>query len=131
MSDIPKELSYAKTHEWVGNDGDGTITVGISEYAQSSLGDLVFVELPAMGDKFSAGDVVAVVESVKAASDIYAPVDGEIVEINEALSDSPERVNEDPFGEGWLFKMTVNEPEHLENLLDADAYQAVVEEEQD
>ena len=130
MSDIPNELSYAKTHEWVGNDGDGTVTVGITEYAQSSLGDLVFVDLPSVGDKFGAGDVVAVVESVKAASDIYAPVDGEIVEINEELADSPERVNEDPFGEGWLFKMTVNETEHLENLLDADAYAAIVEEEE-
>lgn len=130
MSDIPNELSYAKTHEWVGNDGDGTVTVGITEYAQSSLGDLVFVDLPSVGDKFGAGDVVAVVESVKAASDIYAPVDGEIVEINEELADSPERVNEDPFGEGWLFKMTVNETEHLENLLDADAYAALVEEEE-
>jgi len=131
MSEIPKELSYAKTHEWVGNDGDGTVTVGITEFAQSSLGDLVFVELPKVGDKFGAGDVVTVVESVKASSDIYAPVDGEIVEINEELADSPERVNEDPFGEGWLFKMTVNETEHLDTLLDADAYAAIVEEEQD
>lgn len=130
MSDIPKELSYAKSHEWVGNDGDGTITVGISEHAQSSLGDLVFADLPSVGDKFSAGDAVAVIESVKAASDIYAPVDGEIVEINEELADAPERVNEDPFGEGWLFKMTVNETEHLSNLMDAEAYKALVEEEQ-
>lgn len=131
MSDIPNELSYTKTHEWVSNEGEGTITVGITEYAQSSLGDLVFVELPAVGDKFGAGDAVAVVESVKAASDIYAPVDGEVVEVNEALADSPERVNEDPFGTGWLFKMSLAEDERLEGLIDAEAYGALVEAEED
>lgn len=131
MSEIPNELSYTKTHEWIGNDGDGTITVGITEYAQGSLGDLVFVELPEVGDKFGPGDAVAVVESVKAASDIYAPLAGEIVEINEELADSPERVNEDPFGEGWLFKMTINDTEQLSGLLDADAYGEIVEAEED
>ncbi|WP_423823615.1 glycine cleavage system protein GcvH [Salinisphaera sp. SPP-AMP-43] len=131
MSEIPNELSYTKTHEWIGNDGDGTITVGITEYAQGSLGDLVFVELPEVGDKFGPGDAVAVVESVKAASDIYAPLAGEIVEINEELADSPERVNEDPFGEGWLFKMTINDTEQLSGLLDAEAYGEIVEAEED
>lgn len=131
MSDIPKELSYTKTHEWIGNDGDGTVTVGITDYAQSSLGDLVFVELPETGTKVSAGDAVAVVESVKAASDIYAPVDGEIAEVNEELADSPERVNEDPFGEGWLFKISVEDESGLDDLLDSDAYKAVVEDEED
>jgi len=131
MSDIPKDLSYTKTHEWIGNDGDGTITVGITDYAQSSLGDLVFVELPETGTKVSAGDAVAVVESVKAASDIYAPVDGEIAEINEELADSPERVNEDAFGQGWLFKISIEDESALDDLLDADAYKAIVEDEED
>lgn len=131
MSDIPKDLSYTKTHEWIGNDGDGTITVGITDYAQSSLGDLVFVELPETGTKVSAGDAVAVVESVKAASDIYAPVDGEIAEINEELADSPERVNEDAFGQGWLFKISIENESALDDLLDADAYKAMVEDEED
>jgi len=131
MSDIPKELFYTKTHEWIGNDGDGTVTVGITDYAQSALGDLVFVELPETGTKVSAGDGVAVVESVKAASDIYAPVDGEIAEVNEELADSPERVNEDPFGEGWLFKISVEDESGLDDLLDSDAYKAVVEDEED
>lgn len=129
MSDIPKELMFTKTHEWVDNSGDGTATVGITDHAQSSLGDLVFVELPEVGDKFSAGDVVAVIESVKAASDIYAPVGGEIAEVNEELVDSPERVNEDAFGQGWLFKITLDSEQDLDNLIDADAYQTVVEDE--
>lgn len=131
MSDIPKELSYTNTHEWIEHGGDGTVTVGITDYAQSSLGDLVFVELPEAGTKISAGDAVAVIESVKAASDIYAPVDGEIAEINEQLADAPELVNEDPFGEGWLFKLTLDDEDELDGLLDADAYQAIVEDEQD
>ena len=131
MSEVPKDLSYTKTHEWIDYDGDGTCTVGITDYAQSSLGDLVFVELPEAGTKVGAGDAVAVVESVKAASDIYAPLDGEIAEINEQLEDSPELVNEDPFGEGWLFKMTVSDPEQVEKLLDADAYEGIVDEEED
>lgn len=130
MSEIPKDLSYAKTHEWIANDGDGTVTIGITEYAQGSLGDLVFVELPEAGTKVSAGDAVAVVESVKAASDIYAPVKGEIVEINEDLDESPERVNEDPFGQGWLFKMVVDNADDLDGLLDAAAYGEIVDAEE-
>lgn len=131
MSEIPKDLSYTKSHEWIAVDGDGTCTVGISDHAQSSLGDLVFVELPEVGAKVSAGDAVAVVESVKAASDIYAPLAGEIAEINEQLEDSPELVNEDPFGEGWLFKINLSDPDAVEDLLDADAYEAIVADEED
>ena len=131
MSDVPKELSYTKTHEWIGNDGDGTITVGITDHAQASLGDLVFVELPEAGKKVGAGDAVAVVESVKAASDIYAPVAGEVAEVNEQLEDAPELVNEDPFGEGWLFKMQVDDADALDALLDADTYEGIVEDEED
>ena len=131
MSDVPKELSYTKTHEWIGNDGDGTITVGITDHAQASLGDLVFVELPEAGKKVGAGDAVAVVESVKAASDSYAPVAGEVAEVNEQLEDAPELVNEDPFGEGWLFKMQVDDADALDALLDADTYEGIVEDEED
>lgn len=128
MSNIPNDLSYTKDHEWIADNGDGTITVGITEHAQESLGDLVFVELPEVGDKVSRGDTVSVVESVKAASDIYAPVDGEIIDVNEDLADAPEQVNDDPFGEGWLFKLSVDDKEQLDDLIDADAYAKVAEE---
>ncbi len=130
MSDIPKERMYTKTHEWVENNGDGTVTVGITDYAQGALGDLVFVELPEVGSKLGAGDACAVVESVKAASDIYAPVDGEVAEINEQLADSPELINQDPYGEGWLMKLAVDDESALDDLLDADAYEAIVEDEE-
>ncbi|CAB0151882.1 Glycine cleavage system H protein [Pseudidiomarina piscicola] len=128
MSSIPKELKYASTHEWVRNDGDGIYTVGISEHAQGLLGDMVFVELPEVGDVVAAGDDVAVAESVKAASDIYAPIAGEITAINEELEDSPETVNSDAFGDGWLFKIKAEDPSELESLLDAEGYQAVIDE---
>ena len=107
MSNIPSELKYASSHEWVRNEGNGIVTVGITEHAQDLLGDMVFVELPDVGDEVSTGDDVAVAESVKAASDIYAPVSGEVVEVNENLEDSPELVNADAFGDGWLFKIKV------------------------
>ncbi|RUO57932.1 glycine cleavage system protein GcvH [Pseudidiomarina insulisalsae] len=129
MSSIPKELKYAATHEWVRNDGDGVFTVGISEHAQDLLGDMVFVELPEVGDNVAAGDDVAVAESVKAASDIYAPIAGEIVAVNEELEDSPETVNSDPYGDGWLFKIKADDPSEVESLLDAEGYQAVIDEE--
>ncbi|RWU08897.1 glycine cleavage system protein GcvH [Pseudidiomarina gelatinasegens] len=129
MSNIPKELKYASTHEWVRNDGDGIFTVGITEHAQDLLGDMVFVELPDVGANVAAGDDVAVAESVKAASDIYAPIAGEIVEINEDLEDAPETVNNDPFGDGWLFKIKAEDPTEVESLLDAEGYQAVIDEE--
>ena len=129
MSNIPKELKYASTHEWVRNDGDGIFTVGITEHAQDLLGDMVFVELPDVGAYVAAGDDVAVAESVKAASDIYAPIAGEIVEVNEDLEDAPETVNNDPFGDGWLFKIKAEDPTEVEGLLDAEGYQAVIDEE--
>lgn len=128
MSNIPKELKYASTHEWVRNEGDGIFTVGITEHAQDLLGDMVFVELPEVGANVAAGDDVAVCESVKAASDIYAPIAGEIVEVNEDLEDAPETVNNDPFGDGWLFKIKAEDPSEVESLLDAEGYQAVIDE---
>ena len=128
MSNIPSELKYATSHEWVRNEGDGTVTVGITEHAQDLLGDMVFVELPDVGDEVSTGDDVAVAESVKAASDIYAPVSGEVVEVNEDLEDSPELVNSDAFGDGWLFKIKVEDAGELDNLLDAEGYANSIDE---
>ena len=128
MSNIPSELKYATSHEWVRNEGDGTVTVGITEHAQDLLGDMVFVELPDVGDEVSTGDDICVAESVKAASDIYAPVTGEIVEVNEDLEDAPELVNADAFGDGWLFKIKIADAGELENLLDAEGYASSIEE---
>lgn len=128
MSNIPSELKYATSHEWTRNEGDGTVTVGISEHAQGLLGDMVFVDLPDVGDEVSAGDDICVAESVKAASDIYAPVSGEIIEINEELEDAPELVNSDAFGEGWLFKIKLSDASELENLLDAEGYANSIDE---
>ncbi|MBJ6978630.1 MULTISPECIES: glycine cleavage system protein GcvH [unclassified Luteimonas] len=129
MSDIPGDLKFMKSHEWARVEGDGKVTVGISDHAQGLLGDLVYVDLPAVGDSVEAGTACAVVESVKAASDIYAPMSGTIVAINEALADKPETINEDAFGEGWLFVLEASEPEQANELLDPDAYAALVEEE--
>jgi len=125
MSNFPTELKYAKTHEWARDEGDGTITVGITDHAQDQLGDLVFVDLPEEGDSVAAGADCAVVESVKAASDIYSPASGEITAVNSVLADSPEMVNESAFGDGWLFKVKMSDPSELSNLLDADSYAAV------
>ncbi|RYV01896.1 glycine cleavage system protein H [Shewanella sp. OPT22] len=129
MSTLPTELKYAKSHEWARKEADGSYTVGISEHAQELLGDMVFVELPEVGDAVSQGEDCAVAESVKAASDIYAPVSGEVIAINEELEDSPELVNESAFGEGWLFRVKPSDEAELANLLDADGYQAVIDEE--
>ena len=129
MSNIPSELKYATSHEWVRNEGDGIVTVGITEHAQGLLGDMVFVELPDVGDSVSTGDDVAVAESVKAASDIYAPITGEVVEVNEELEDSPELVNSDAFGDGWMFKVKVEDASELENLLDAEGYANSIDDE--
>jgi len=129
MSEIPNDRLYIKSHEWIERDGD-TVTIGITDHAQESLGDLVFVELPETGESLSAGDVCAVVESVKAASDIYAPLTGEVTAVNEELADSPELINEDPYGEGWLMKMSITDEAELDDFLDAEAYQAVVDEEE-
>jgi glycine cleavage system H protein len=128
MSNIPSDLKYASSHEWVRNEGDGTVTVGISEHAQGLLGDMVFVDLPDVGDVFAAGDDCAVAESVKAASDIYAPVAGEIVAINEELEDSPEKVNADPYGDGWLFRIKLEDASELDDRLDAEGYESSIHE---
>ncbi|GLX77010.1 glycine cleavage system H protein [Thalassotalea insulae] len=128
MSNIPSELRYATSHEWVRNEGDGIVTVGITEHAQELLGDMVFVELPEVGESVSTGDDVAVAESVKAASDIYAPVSGEVVEVNEDLEDSPELVNSDAFGDGWMFKIKLEDESELAALLDAEGYENSIDE---
>ncbi|NQY33791.1 MAG: glycine cleavage system protein GcvH [Alteromonadaceae bacterium] len=128
MSNIPSDLKYATSHEWVRNEGDGTVTIGITEHAQGLLGDMVFVELPEVGDKVTTGDDIAVAESVKAASDIYAPVSGEVVAINEDLEDSPELVNSDAFGDGWMFKIKLDDAGELENLLNAEGYKNSIDE---
>ncbi|MDV6327420.1 glycine cleavage system protein GcvH [Idiomarina sp. Sol25] len=128
MSNIPADLKYASTHEWVRDEGDGTFTVGISEHAQELLGDMVFVELPDVGDDVATGDDIAVAESVKAASDIYAPMTGEVVAVNEDLEDAPETVNNDPYGDGWLFRIKADDSSELDNLLDANAYEASIDE---
>ena len=129
MSNIPTELRYASTHEWVRKDGEGVFTVGITEHAQDLLGDMVFLDLPDVGDAVVTGDDCAVAESVKAASDVYAPLTGEVIAVNEDLEDSPELVDSDPFGDGWLFKIKAEDPEEVDGLLDAEAYSGVIEEE--
>jgi len=129
MSDIPSQLRYAETHEWVQQNDDGTLTIGITDHAQELLGDLVFVELPETGDALEAGEDCAVVESVKAASDVYSPLAGEVVAVNEELDDSPELINEDPFDQGWLFKIRPDEEDAgLDDLMDADGYRAFIAE---
>ncbi len=128
MSDIPGDLKYTKSHEWVRVNDSGTLTIGITDHAQAQLGDLVFVELPEVGQQVAAGDSFAVVESVKAASEVYAPVGGTVTGINEKLADSPELVNQDPHGEGFLVTLEPAEGAELSSLLDAEAYIAVTEE---
>lgn len=128
MSDIPSDLRYAESHEWVSQEEEGVVKVGISDHAQEQLGDLVFVELPEEGATFSRGDASAVVESVKAASDIYSPVSGEVVVVNDALDDSPEIVNNDPYGDGWLFSIRLDNPAELDELMDAEAYKESIDE---
>ena len=129
MSNIPDNLKYLDSHEWVRVESDGTVTVGISDHAQGALGDLVFVEVPEVGKALSKGGAAAVVESVKAASDVYSPVSGEVIANNsEALSATPELVNSDPYGQGWLFKIKPSNTSELGSLLDAKAYGKVVEE---
>jgi len=125
MSDIPAELRFAESHEWARLEADGTVTVGISDHAQEALGDVVFVELTEVGKVFAAGDQSGVVESVKAASDIYAPVSGEVIAINEELGGSPELLNSDPYG-AWIFKLKPSDKAELDKLLDAGAYQAAI-----
>jgi len=129
MSNIPAELRYAATHEWARLEEDSTVTVGITDHAQGSLGDVVFVELPEIDVDIQAGTEAGVVESVKAASDIYAPVSGTVIAINEALEDSPETINEDPYGSGWFFKLRPTDTAELDELLDAEGYGEVAENE--
>ena len=128
MSNVPNELKYRDSHEWVRKEADGTWTVGITEHAQELLGDMVFVDLPDVGNTYSQGDDCAVAESVKAASDIYAPLSGEIVEVNAALDSEPELVNSASYAEGWLFRIKASDESELDNLLDADAYKASIAE---
>jgi glycine cleavage system H protein len=123
---VPEELQYTRSHEWVRTEGD-TATIGITDHAQDELGDIVFIELPEQGSTFGAGDSFGTVESVKAVSDLYAPVGGEVVEVNEALNDSPEKINEDPYGEGWIIKLRVSDEG---NLLSASDYERFIEEEE-
>jgi glycine cleavage system H protein len=123
---VPEELQYTRSHEWVRTEDD-TATIGITDHAQDELGDIVFVELPETGATFDAGDSFGTVESVKAVSDLYTPVGGEVVEVNEALSDSPEKINEDPYGEGWIVKIQVSGEA---NLLSASDYEQFLEEEE-
>ncbi len=130
MSETPTECKYLATHEWARLEEDGSVTVGITDHAQNALGDVVYVELPEEGQEIGSGDDVAVVESVKAASDIYAPITGAVVAVNEALGDEPEKVNQDPYGEGWFFKIEPSDVGELEDLLDAEAYQEVCEAEE-
>ena len=129
MSEIPGDLKFLKSHEWARVEGDGKVTIGISDHAQGLLGDLVYVELPTVGDRVEAGTACAVVESVKAASDVYSPVSGEIVAVNESLPDKPETINEDAFGAGWIFVIEAEEPEQINELLDPDAYAELLEDE--
>ena len=129
MSNTPNELKYASSHEWARLEEDGTVTVGITDHAQNALGDVVFVELPDVGTELNAGQEAGVVESVKAASDIYAPVSGEVIAINSVLEDSPETINGDPYQEGWFFRLQPSDLSELDNLLDADDYQERCEEE--
>ena len=128
MSSIPANLKYLDSHEWARVESDGTVTIGISDHAQGALGDLVFVEVPEVGRALTKGGAAAVVESVKAASDVYSPVSGEVIASNDALSGAPELVNSDPYGQGWLFKVKPSNAGEMSALLDAKAYEKVVEE---
>ncbi|MDO6682202.1 MULTISPECIES: glycine cleavage system protein GcvH [unclassified Oceanobacter] len=127
MANVPSDLKYVASHEWVRIEADGTVTIGITDFAQEALGDVVFVELPEVDAEFDADAECAVVESVKAASDIYAPLAGKIIAVNEDLVDAPEKANEDPYGEAWFFKMELANAADLDGLMDAAAYTAACE----
>ncbi len=128
MSEVPAELKYASSHEWTRLESDGSVVVGITDHAQDALGDVVYIELPEVGAHIDAGSEVAVIESVKAASDIYSPVTGDVTEINPGLEDEPESVNSSPYGDGWLFRVMPTDVSSMGDLMDADAYAASVEE---
>lgn len=127
MSEIPGDLKFLKSHEWARVDGDGKVTIGISDHAQGLLGDLVYVELPDVGDRVEAGNACAVVESVKAASDVYSPVSGTVVEVNAALADKPETINEDAYGDGWMLVVEIDDPDELNEMLGPDDYADLLE----
>ena len=129
MSEIPGDLKFLKSHEWARVEDNGQVTVGISDHAQGLLGDLVYVELPAVGDSVTAGAAVAVVESVKAASDVYSPVSGKVVAVNEALADKPETINEDAWGDGWILVVQPDNLDEVNELLTPDAYSELLEDE--
>ena len=129
MSEIPGDLKFLKSHEWARVEGDGKVTIGISDHAQGLLGDLVYVELPNVGDQVEAGTACAVVESVKAASDVYTPVSGRVVDVNAALADKPETINEDAYGDGWLFVMEIDDADQLNDLIEPDDYAELLEDE--
>lgn len=131
MEKIPGELHYTQTHEWIRVEADGTIVIGITDHAQAQLGELVFVDLPDIGIMVHAADEVCVIESVKAASDVYSPVSGKIIAINEDLEESPRLINADPYGDGWLFKLEPQDPDEFSDLLDANAYAEHMEEDED
>jgi glycine cleavage system H protein len=128
MSKVPEELKYTKSHEWLRAEDDGSVTLGVTDHAQEALGDLVYVELPEVGSQAKAGEGCAVVESVKAASDVYSPVSGEVLAVNEALADTPEKANQDPYGEGWLMRIKPADPSALDAFLDAADYRKLLEE---
>lgn len=130
MSNIPENLMYTKSHEWVKDNGDGTVTIGITDHAQELLGDVVFVELPEEGASYGAEDACGVIESVKAASDMYCPISGDVAGVNTDLDDAPESVNTDAYGEGWIFTLKIDDPEDLAELMDAEAYATFCEEEE-
>ncbi len=125
MSEVPTELKFLSSHEWVSIDGN-IATIGVSDHAQELLGDLVYVELPDVGSSLAAGDSAGVIESVKAASDTYAPVSGEVIEVNDELEDSPDRINSDPYGAGWMYKISMEDPGEAGDLLDAGAYSETI-----
>lgn len=127
MSEIPTELKYTSDHEWVRMEDGGTLVVGLTDYAQEQLGDLVYVDTPEVGAVFIAADVCAVVESVKAASDVYAPMGGEVVAVNEVIEESPELISQDPYGEGWLFELKPEDPADWEDLLDSEQYEELLD----
>jgi glycine cleavage system H protein len=129
MSDLPVELKYARSHEWARLDSEGTVLIGITDHAQEALGDVVYVELPEIGAEIDAGAEIAVVESVKAASDIYSPVSGEVVEVNQTLEDEPEAVNRSPYADGWLFRIKLSNPDELNDMMDVDSYLMAIESE--
>lgn len=129
MSNVPNDLKYTKTHEWVRTESDDSVTVGITDHAQELLGDMVFVELPETEATYTSGDDCAVIESVKAASDIYCPIAGEVIAVNEALADAPETINQDPYDTGWLFKLTPEDSGEIDELLNAEAYLELIAEE--